>query len=47
MDYSLTQYANLVGKTRQAIFYQIKNNLLPKNVKAKKIGNAIVLTIKK
>lgn len=47
MEYSLTQYATLVGKTRQAIFYQIKNNVLPKGVKAKKIGNAIVITVKK
>jgi hypothetical protein len=47
MDYSLTQYAEMVGKTRQAIFAQIKENRLPKGVKSKKIGNAIVITVKK
>jgi len=47
MEYSLTQYSTLVGKTRQAVFYQIKHNLLPKNAKAKKIGNAIIITVKK
>ena len=47
MDYSLTQYAIMVGKTRQAIFAQIKDKRLPKGVKAKKIGNAIIITVKK
>jgi hypothetical protein len=43
---SVTDYAKLLGVTRQAILLQIKENRLPKNVKVKKIGNTYSLTVR-
>ena len=44
--YSVTEYAKLLGLTRQAILYRIKNKLLPKNTKVSKIGNQYVIAVK-
>ena len=42
---SVTDYAKLLGVTRQAILLQIKEKRLPKNVTVKKIGNTYSLTV--
>jgi hypothetical protein len=45
---SVTQYAKyLVPRvTRQAVLLQIKENRLPKNVKAEKIGSTYVILVR-
>ena len=43
---SVTEYAKLLGVTRQAILLQIKEKRLPKNVTVKKIGNTYSLTVR-
>lgn len=43
---TIADYAKEIGLTRQAVFLQIKEKRLPKNVKAKKFGNIYILTIK-
>ena len=43
---SVTDYAKLLGVTRQAILLQIKENRLPKNVTVKKIGNTYSLSVR-
>ena len=43
---SVTDYAKLLGVTRQAILLQIKEKRLPKNVKVKKIGNTYSLSVR-
>lgn len=43
---SVTDYAKLLGVTRQAILLQIKENRLPKNVTVKKIGNIYSLSVR-
>ena len=42
-ELSVTQYAEQLGVTRQAVLSQIKQDRLPENVSAKKIGNTWVL----
>ncbi len=44
---SVTDYAKLLGVTRQAILLQIKEKRLPKNVTVKKIGNTPYLCVGK
>lgn len=44
-ELSVTQYANKLGLTRQAILSQINNNRLPKNVVAKKVGNSWIINL--
>jgi DNA-binding XRE family transcriptional regulator len=44
---SVTDYAKLLGVTRQAILLQIKEKRLPKNVTAKKIGNTYLLSVRR
>lgn len=44
-QYSVTQYASLNNITRQAVLLQIKENRLPANVSAKKIGNSYCITV--
>ncbi len=46
IELSVTQYAIKNNLTRQAVLYQIKDNRLPENVSAKRIGNAWVLEVK-
>lgn len=43
---SVTDYAKLLGVTRQAILLQIKEKRLPKNVTVKKIGNTYLLSVR-
>jgi DNA-binding XRE family transcriptional regulator len=43
---SVTDYAKLLGVTRQAILLQIKEKRLPKNVTVKKIGNTYSLSVR-
>ena len=43
---SVTDYAKLLGVTRQAVLLQIKEKRLPKNVKVKKIGNTYLLSVR-
>ncbi len=43
---SVTDYAKLLGLTRQAILLQIKEKRLPKNVTVKKIGNTYSLSVR-
>lgn len=42
---SVTQYADRVGLTRQAVLAQIREDRLPENVSATKIGTTYVLQI--
>ena len=42
---SVTEYAKTIGKTRQAVLIQIKQNRLAKGVTAKKIGNTYFLEV--
>ena len=42
---SVTEYADSVGLTRQAVLWQIKWNKLPRNVTATKIGRTWMLTV--
>ena len=43
---SVTDYAKLLGLTRQAIFLQIKEKRLAKGVTCKKIGNTYSLSVR-
>jgi hypothetical protein len=43
---SVTEYAKRLGKTRQAVIAQIKENRLAKGVKWDKIGNQYVLSVR-
>jgi predicted transcriptional regulator len=43
---SVTEYAKLLGVTRQAVLLQIKEKRLAKGVTAKKIGNTYSLFIR-
>ena len=45
MEYSLPEYADLVGKTPQAINYQIRDKRLPKGVKSRQIGKIHIITV--
>jgi len=44
-ELSVTEYANKLNITRQAVLSQIKQSRLPENVLAKKIGTIWVLVI--
>ena len=46
MEMSITQYAEKMGVTRQAILLQIHEGRLPVNVKARQVGHAWVLEVK-
>lgn len=43
--YSVTEYAKLIGRTRQCVLYQIKNRRLPRGVIVEKIGKTYVIYI--
>ena len=47
MDVSVTQYAEAYGITRQAVIKRIHEKKLPKGQKAKKVGHAWVIKVKK
>lgn len=46
MQLSVSQYAANIRLTRQAVLWQIKNNKLPKGVKAEKLGNVWIIKTK-
>jgi hypothetical protein len=46
MTLSVTEYAKLLGLTRQAILLQIKEKRLAKGVTCKKIGNTYSLSVR-
>lgn len=41
--YSVKQYAESIGKTRQAVFAQIKDKRLPEGVCVERIGNTYII----
>jgi len=46
MQLSVTEYAKRLGVTRQAVIAQIKEKRLAKGVKAEKIGNNYVISVR-
>jgi len=46
MILSVTEYAKLLGVTRQAVLLQIKEKRLAKGVIAKKVGNTYSLSVR-
>lgn len=44
-DYSVSEYAEKLFISRQAVLKKINLNKLPENVKAEKIGNTYVITV--
>lgn len=46
-EFSVTEYAKLIGITRQAVLKQITTGRLPKGVKAEKIGSFYKITVVK
>lgn len=42
---SVSDYARMVGKTRQAIAWQCRNSKLPDGVKSAKVGSTWVITL--
>jgi len=47
ITFTVSQYANRTGHTRQSVHKQIKENRLPKGVTAKKIGSTWLISINK
>lgn len=44
-DYSVTEYAEKLGISRQAVLKKIKLERLPANVEAEKIGSTYIISV--